>query len=108
MPDGFPTTARASSAVRLRAALIGITGIALATRNVITSSTWVGRVFPGFMLLDNRVIASVGLAHWSGSVVPGLYQSQVLEVDGTAVVSAADVYARAAELPPGRPLKYRM
>jgi len=94
MAESFPTTPRASSAIRVAALALGLAAIGLATRNTITSSDWIGRPFPGFMLLDNRVVASVGLAHWSGTRVPGLYQSEVVAVDGRSVRSAAEVYAR--------------
>ncbi len=92
MPESFPTTPRAPRAVRLGAIAIGLAAVALATRTTITSSAWVGRSFPGFFLLDNRVVASIGLAHWPGAQVPGLYQSQVVAVDGRPVASAAEVY----------------
>ena len=29
-----------------------------------TSAAWIGRTFPGFLVLENRVVASAGLAHW--------------------------------------------
>jgi len=108
MPETFLTTPRASAAVRLGAVAIGLAAIVLATRTTITSSAWVGRVFPGFVLLDNCVVASVGLANWPGTSVPGLYQSQVIAVNGVAVGSAAEAYARVAALPPGTPVRYRL
>src|SRR5438093_7089918 len=108
MPESFLTTPRASAAVRLGAVAIGLAAIVLATRTTITSSAWVGRVFPGFVLLDNCVVASVGLANWPGTSVPGLYQSQVIAVNGVAVGSAAEAYARVAALPPGTPVRYRL
>jgi len=60
------------------------------------------------MVLDNRVIASVGLAGWSGTSVPGLYQSQVVAVDGRSVRSASEVYAYAASVPVGTEVRYRL
>jgi signal transduction histidine kinase len=108
MPETFPTTPRASRAVRLGAVAIGLLAVGLATRTTLTSAAWVGRVFPGFFLLDNRVVASVGLAHWPGATVPGLYQSQVVAVDDRPVTRAADVYTYVASLPPGTPLRYRL
>ena len=59
MAESFPTTPRASNAIRVAALALGLAAIGLATRNTITSSDWIGRPFPGFMLLDNRVVASV-------------------------------------------------
>ena len=108
MPETFPTTPRASRAVRLGAIAIGLLAVGLATRTTLTSAAWVGRVFPGFFLLDNRVVASVGLAHWPGATVPGLYQSQVVAIDDQPVARTADVYEHVGALPPGTPVRYRL
>src|SRR5436190_19237154 len=107
MPESFLTTPRASTA-RLGAVAIGLAGIVLATRTTITSLAWIGRVFPGFVLLDNRVVASVGVAHWPGTAVPGLYQSEVVAVDGEEVASTPEIYARVAARRPGTPVRYRL
>jgi len=88
--------------------LLGVAGIALATQTTLSSLQWIGRVFPGFVLLDNRVIASVGLGHWTGSRVPDLYQSEVLAVDGVPIASTADAYARVEARPAGSPIRYRL
>jgi signal transduction histidine kinase len=106
MPESFPTTPRAPRAVRAAALAIALVAVALATRTTITSTAWVGRTFPGFVLLDNRVVASIGLATWSGTRVPGLYQSQVVAVNGQRVRSATQVYRLVAALPPGTPVGY--
>ena len=90
MADVFPTTPRASSAVRATAVALGLVAALLAIRTTLTSTAWVGRPFPGFMVLDNRVIASVGLVGWSGTSVPNLYQSQVVAVDGHPARSAPE------------------
>src|SRR5437899_4424886 len=108
MPETFLTTPRASAAVRLGAVAIGLAAIVLATRTTITSVAWIGRVFPGFVLLDNCVVASVGLAHWSGTAVPGLYQSEVVAVDGEEVTSTPEIYARVASRRPGTAVRYRL
>jgi signal transduction histidine kinase len=108
MPETFPTTPRAPRAVRLGAVAIGLAAIVLATTTTITSLQWIGRVFPGFMLLDNRVIASVGLADWTGTAVPDLFQSEVLAVDGEPVLSTDAVYAHVETLPPGTEVRYRL
>ncbi len=108
MADAFPTTPHTSRAVRAGAVAMGLATILLATRMTITSSAWVGQPFPGFMLLDNRVIASVGLPRWSGAAIPDLYQSQVVAVDGRVVRSASEVYAHVASLPVGTQVRYRL
>src|SRR5262245_9841313 len=105
MADAFPSTPRASNAVRAGAIAMGLATVLLATRTSITSSAWVGREFPGFMLLDNRVIASVGLAPWSR---PDLYQSEVVAVNGERVRSASQVYDYVASRPVGTPVRYQL
>jgi signal transduction histidine kinase len=106
MADAFPTSPRAPGVVRASAFAWALAVALLATRTTITSSEWVGRPFPGFMLLDNRVIASVGLPGWSGASVSDLYQAQVATVDGRSVRSASEVYAWAASLPVGTQVRY--
>src|SRR6185369_5251532 len=108
MSQAFPSTPRAPRAIRLGAIAIGVIGLSVVTRTTITSSAWIGRTFPGFVLLDNRVIASVGLGHWTGSRVPDLYQSEVLAVDGVAIASTADAYARVEAHRPGSPVQYQL
>ena len=108
MAESFPTTPHARAATRVTALLIGLAAIAVATRTTITSREWIGRPFPGFVLIDNRVIASIGLAHWSGTAVPELYQSEVVAVEGQVVQSTADIYARVRSAPPGVLLHYHL
>ncbi len=108
MTDGFPSAPRAPRSVRICAIAIGVVGIALATRTMLTSVAWVGETFPGFLLLPNRVVPSIGLAHWSGSAVDDLYQSQVVAVNGTPVSTPSDVYERVRSTRPGVAIRYRL
>src|SRR2546429_9929282 len=108
MPGNFPSTPRAPAMIRLCAVAIGVAGVVLATRTTLTSGAWMDRTFPGFLLLVNRVVPSIGLAHWSGSTVAGLYQSQVVAVNGVPVASAQQVYRPVAASPPGTPVSYRL
>ncbi len=108
MPQGFPAAPRASRSVRLTAIVVGVIAALLATTTVVTSVRWIGLPFPGFMLLDNRVIASIGLAHWPVSLHPDLYQNQVVAVQGTNADSATQVYALIRALPLGTPVTYRV
>ena len=108
MTESFPSTPRAPTSVRLCAVAIGLVGIVLATRTTLTSTGWIGRTFPGFLLLPNRVIPSIGLANWSGSTVDDLYQSQVVAVDGAPVLSGMEAYGKAAAKPPGSLVRYRL
>jgi signal transduction histidine kinase len=106
MPETFPTTPRASRLVRLIALAVGVVALAMAVRVTATSLAWVGEPFPGFLILDNRVVASIGLRHWSGEHAAGLYQSQVVSIDGRPVTAAGEIYAWARSWPAGHPVRY--
>ncbi len=106
MPESFPITPRAPTGVRVSAVALTLLATVLAARTILTSAQWIDRVFPGFMLLDNRVVASVGLAHWSGSQVDQLYQSEVVAVDREPAASTADIYRHVAAVAPGAPVRY--
>jgi len=109
MAQGFPSGPRVTRGVRIVAVLIGVSMLALATHAVVLSlSAWRDRVFPGFMVLDNRVVASVGLFDWSGSGVEGLKQSQIVAVNGTPVSTAAAVYGAVAKATPGTLVTYEI
>ncbi len=108
MSRSFPTAQKTPTAVRVVALAIALVGIGVAIRTTLTSTAWIGRVFPGFVLLDNRVIASVGLAHWSGTGIPDLYQSEVVAVGDRPIHSTPEAYAAVATHAPGTPVQYRL
>ncbi len=74
---------------------------------------WIGRTFPGFFLMENRVVPSVGLSHWSG-IAAGkqhratIYQHQIVILDGKEIATAEEVYARVAAEPPGTIFRYML
>ena len=108
MADAFPTMPRARRSVRLGAIAMGVVALGLASRTTVTSLAWIGRSVPGFMVLDNGVVASISLANRSGTGVPDLYQSQVVAVDGRPVASATALYADVESRPVGTPVHYRL
>jgi len=74
---------------------------------VAESLAWRGARFPGFFVMPNRVVPSVGLPGWSG-VGEGrpLYQQVVLAVDGAKAGDAADVYRAVALHRAGTDVEY--
>lgn len=70
------------------------------------ASTWIGRPFPGFFVLPNRVIASIGRVGWTATGDGTLYQSTVVAVDGIPVATSADVYRRVRSAPSGTRFTY--
>ncbi len=70
------------------------------------SVPWIGRTFPGFMIMANRVVPSIALPHWSEGRAPELFQEQVISVDGVPVDTSGDVYDIVAAKDPGAPVAY--
>ncbi|HEY2389296.1 MAG TPA: ATP-binding protein [Candidatus Binatia bacterium] len=83
---------------------IAITAVAAVA--VFHSVHWIDRTFPGFFLMDNRVVPSVGLPHWTGLQESSIYQHEVLRLDGRAAASTHEVYATVASQPPGTRFTY--
>ncbi len=66
------------------------------------------RPFPGFLLLENGVVASVGLSIWPGTAGGEIFQHRVVSADGRAVTSAVDVRALVSRLPVATPVAYEL
>ena len=78
--------------MRVVALAIGTVAAVLVARTAFTSWDWVGRVFPGFVVLTNSTIASSMLPHWSGRTEKGLFQSRILRVDGRVPSESSQIY----------------
>jgi signal transduction histidine kinase len=77
---------------------------------LVTSSSlgWVGKPFPGFLVLENRVIASAGLSRWPAVADGAIYQREIVAVDGATLDRVEDLERRVAAAPPGTPFRYRL
>jgi signal transduction histidine kinase len=91
---------------RVHAAVVLAATLALAAMVTHSALDWSGRSFPGFFVLRNRVVASVGLPAWPIARAPHLFQATVVAVDGAPVADAAAVYARVAAAPAGTRFAY--
>jgi len=85
------------------AALIGVAVVGMAG-----ALSQIGNTFPGFLLLGNRVVASVGLSIWPGTAGGEIFQHQVVALDSVPVTSVEALRARVRALPAGTPVEYRM
>lgn len=81
--------------------------LAVGLAGLLGSLAWVGKTFPGFLLLENRVVASAGLPGWPAVRGGDIYQSELVAVEGAPLQSAEELRARVEPLPPGTPLTYR-
>jgi len=92
--------------VRIAAALILAATAALAAITSWSALAWIGRPFPGFFLLRNRVVASVSLPGWPVDMAPDVFQATVVAVDDVPVTTAEDVYAHVRGRPVGTRIAY--
>ncbi|HZR81781.1 MAG TPA: ATP-binding protein [Candidatus Binatia bacterium] len=93
-------------AARVQALVGGAFSAVLLAVVTMHSLDWVGRTFPGFFLISNRVVASIALPDSEGARTTPFFQSQVVAVAGEPVSSAAEVYRIAAASAPGTPIRY--
>jgi len=75
----------------------------------VSSTRWRHATFPGFFVLGNRVVASVGLPYWSVTQQQqDIYQKMVVAVNGQSVATSEEFYALVRQWPPGSPLTYTL
>jgi hypothetical protein len=115
MPTAFDTrrvsgTRRATPELIYRAALLatGCTALVVTAIIGLAAATWVGQSFPGFFVLPNRVIPSVGREAWPASGDGALYQRTVVAVDGKTVADGAEAYREAGAQPAGTSVRYTL
>lgn len=82
---------------------VGLTGVC-----GLTSTWWLNTTFPGFFVLENRVVASISLPHWSLTAHPEIYQQAVVAINGQPVASASALYEQVRTLPAGVPVTYTL
>jgi hypothetical protein len=89
---------RAAAAALLLA--VGITaGIGAAGR--------LGEPFPGFLVLENRVVPSVGLSLWPATAGGEIFQHEIVSIGGRPVATADEITTIVRGMPVGTPLEVR-
>ena len=103
------TDATGAPAAPRSLALFGILTAAAVTLVIgLGASRWVERPFPGFLVLGNRVVASVGLPSWYDQYDSAVYQSSVDAVAGVPVATSGEIYQRVAERREAAPVSYEL
>ena len=69
---------------------------------------FVGRPFPGFLVLENRVVASAGLASWPAVRAGEIYQHEIVAVEDRPLGQVSELSTLVRERPVGTPLRYRL
>jgi diguanylate cyclase (GGDEF)-like protein len=85
------------------ALLVLVAGVA----GTLGAVAWIDKPFPGFLVLENRVVASAGLSRWPATEGGDIYQHQIVAVNGDPLASVQALWSRVREVPVGTPLVYR-
>lgn len=95
---------------RPRPAVVAIAAVTLAIAAIIASNCahWIGRTFPSFLVMENRVVASVTLGDWLTVDASRLFQHEIVAVDDVVVTSSTAVYEAVARRPAGAPVAYTL
>jgi hypothetical protein len=97
---------------RVYGAVLGAAALAAIAVTIVvglgSQSRWVGSTFPGFFVLPNRVIPSVGRMSWSGTQDGVIFQRTVTEIGGAPIKTNADAYQVVASQRDGAPVRYTL
>jgi len=103
--DLQPDADRRSGLQRTAIGAVALAAIATAAIVALAATTWIGATFPGFFVLQNGVVASIGRPGWPASRT-GIYQHVISEIDDAAVETGSAVYKRVASQPAGTTFTY--
>ncbi len=82
--------------------------LALAGLGLRGATSAIGQPFPGFLVLENRVVASIGLSLWPATADGQLFQREILTADGAPVQRAQNLKRHIGSLPIGTEVEYRL
>ncbi len=81
--------------------------LAVCAAGLLGAARWIDRPFAGFLVLENRVVASATVPGWPATAGGEIYQYEVVSFDGVALERPEQLRDHAASLPPGTPVHYR-
>lgn len=67
---------------------------------------WPGRAFPGFFVMRDSVVPTVGVASWTGLAAGVPFHGRVVAIDGRALEQTSEIYEHAARVPLGTMVAY--
>lgn len=88
--------------------LVAVLLLAVGFTGGVGAASQLGRTFPGFLVLGNQVVASIGLSIWPATAGGEIFQRPVTALDGEPLGSALELRDRVAALPPGTAVTYTL
>lgn len=80
--------------------------VLLAAATFVLAVSWVGKPFPGFVVLKNGMVDSLASSRWSGFQHGVKQIDHVVAINGLPVANGDAVYREVAARPPGTPIRY--
>jgi hypothetical protein len=97
------------SAPRRRALWVPLTlvpVVAIFAACLLNALAWLERPFPGFLVLENGIVVSIGRAEWAHARYRSLPFARVLAVDGRPVAGGREVQAYVSAVGSGKRIAY--
>ena len=91
-----------------RLLVVGVAALALLVigGNIISSSHWINKPFPGFFLYSNLTLSPDFLPGWSGRQTGLRFMDRVVAVDSKQVTRPGEIYELVQSHSPGKPFRY--
>lgn len=108
--SGAPTrlgTARESIRSYAAPILLLVLSLPIVAYSAYSSIELFDRPFPGFIMIDNGIVATVGSMDYPADKA-GVFLTEVTALDGIPVNSSAEVHARVVAEPPGTSFEYTL
>jgi signal transduction histidine kinase len=87
---------------------IGVLSLPVVVATIAGTLYWPGRIFPGFFVLENGLVPTIGLYDWTGMRSQLPFHARVTSVEGSAVHDHAGVYAIVESRAEGTRLAYTL
>ena len=91
---------------RLLVVVVAALALVVIGGNIILSSHWINKPFPGFFLYSNLILSPDFLPSWSGRQTGLRFMDRVVAVDSKQVSRPSEIYELVRSHSPGTPFRY--
>jgi signal transduction histidine kinase len=102
-----PTREPHRGSVRGVAIVVVTAVLAIGTSCLLSGAARIGRPFPGFLVLENRIVLSIARPEWSLDKAARILFAEVIAINDRPVGTGSEVHDHALSLAPGTATAYR-
>src|SRR5262245_44263269 len=104
LDQGFPRLRWARR--RWLALLVAVSAVPVLAAGLASSLYWPDRLFPGFFLLADDLVPTVGLYSWTGLAGGVPFHARVISANGRPIHEPTELYDLAEAVPEGTSIRY--